>query len=206
MKKSCYLCGSILIKNINKTQDHVPPDCIFPDTKPENLITVPCCKNCNKEYKTLDEKMKNYISIIAGEKSSDAGEKSKHEVLKSPKLRNDFLKHIQPHSSLVDNSGNSRLLFNFKNEELNRWLVRIVKGLYFNKYRERMSEHSIYKVKAHPDLFPQPSQTFPLEEGLNLRPFFVYGVVKDENKGNSNTWVLIFYDHLIFTVSVDDPN
>ena len=206
MKKLCYLCGSILIKNINKSKDHIPPDCIFPDTKPENLITAPCCKNCNEEYKTLDEKMKNYISIIAGEKSSDAGEKSKHEVLKSPKLRNDFLKHTQPHSSLVDNSGNSRLLFNFKNEELNRWLVRIVKGLYFNKYRERMSEHSIYKVKAHPDLFPQPSQTFPLEEGLNLRPFFVYGVVKDANKGNSNIWVLIFYDHLIFTVSVDDPN
>ena len=204
MNKSCYLCGSILIKNINKSKDHVPPDCIFPDTKPENLITVPCCEACNKDYRTLDEKMKNYISIIAGEKSSDAGKKSKNEILKSPKLRNDFLKHTQPHSSLIDSAGNPRLLFNFNNDELDRWLVRIVKGLYFDKYRKRMHE-SIYEVKALPKLTPQPSETFPIEEGLNLRPFFVYGVVKDENKENRNTWVLIFYDHLIFTVSVDYP-
>ena len=203
MKKSCYLCGSILIKNINKSKDHVPPDCIFPDPKPKNLITVPCCEDCNKEYTILDEKMKNYISIIAGDQSRVAGEKSKHEILKSPKLRNDFLEHTQPHSSLVDNSGNPRLLFNFKDEEIDRWLVRIVKGLYFNKYKKRMQDDLIFKAKAYPDLFPQPSETFPMEEGLNLRPFFVYGVVKDEN--NNNTWVLIFYDHLIFTISVDDP-
>ncbi|MCG7853234.1 MAG: HNH endonuclease [Methanosarcinaceae archaeon] len=199
MKKSCYLCGSTLLKNINKSKDHVPPDCIFPDTKPKNLITLPCCEDCNKEYGILDEKMKNYISILAGEKS-------KNEILKSPKLRNDFLKHTQPHSTLIDSSGNPRLLFNFKNEELDRWIVRIVKGLYFNKYKKRMHEHSIYKVKAHPELAPQHSETFPMEEGLNLRPFFVYGFVKDENKENRNTWVLIFYDHLIFTVSVDYPN
>lgn len=206
MKKECYLCGTTLIKNINKSKDHVPPDCIYPDDKPENLITVPCCTECNEEFNPLDEKIKNYLSIIAGKKSSDAGEKSINEILKSRKLRKDFLAHTKQHSSLKDDSGNPRLLFNFKNEELDRWLVRIVRGLYFKKYKKRMQEHSIYKVKAHPELAPQPSETFPMEEGLNLRPFFVYGVLKDEDKENRNMWVLIFYDHLIFTVSVDYPS
>ena len=156
MKKECYLCGTTLIKNINKSKDHVPPECIFPDDKPDNLITVPCCTECNKEFNPLDEKMKNYLSIIAGEKSSDAGKKSIDEILKSRKLRTDFLAHTKQHSSLKDDSGNPRLLFNFNNEELDRWLVRIVRGLYLNKYKKRMHEHSIYKVKAHPELAPQP--------------------------------------------------
>jgi hypothetical protein len=59
MKKICYLCGSTLVKNFNKSKDHIPPACIFPDNKAKNLITLPCCENCNKEYRTLDEKMKN---------------------------------------------------------------------------------------------------------------------------------------------------
>ena len=39
-----------------------------------------------------------------------------------------------------------------------------------------------------------------MEEGLEFRPHFVYGIVKEKNV---DFWVLIFYDHLMFSVSVD---
>ena len=202
MNKQCYLCGVTLIKNRNKSKDHVPPDCIYPDNKPLNLITIPCCRDCNKEYELLDEKMRNFISIIAGEKSSNAGEKAKKEVLRSSKLSNQFFSYTKPHPSLVDDNGNPRLLFYFKDDELNKWLIRVVKGLYFYRYKVRIDERSNFKVKSHPELSPQPSETFPMEEGLKLRPYFVYG---DDNKLDSYCWILIFYDHLIFTVTVDIP-
>ncbi len=205
MRKQCYLCGTTLIKNFNRSKDHVPPDCIFPESKPKDLITVPCCINCNQEYKMLDEKMKNFISIIAGEKSSDAGEKSKHEIIRSSKLRNNFLSYAKLHTSSTDNVGNPRLLFHFKKDELYKWIVRIVKGLYFDHHKASINKRSIFKVKPHPELSPQPSETFPMEEGLKFRPYFVYGTVKNDNKLDSNYWVLIFYDHLIFTVLVDNP-
>jgi len=203
--KKCYLCGTNLIKNKNKSDDHVPPDCIFPNAKPPNLITVPCYIICNEEYRPLDEKMRNYIAILAGEKASDAGEKAKKEVLKSRKLCKQFLSHTKPHPSLVDNAGNPRLVFYFKDEELNKWLIRVVKGLYFHRNKIRIDEHSFFTVNKHPELCPQPSESFPMEEGLRLRPYFVYGVIKDENKLNSDYWILIFYDDLIFTVTVDKP-
>lgn len=120
MNKQCYLCGVTLIKNHNKSKDHVPPDCIYPDNKPPNLITIPCCKDCNKEYKPLDEKMRNFISIIAGEKASNAGEKAKKEIDRSKKLSKEFLTYTKPHPSLVDDNGNPRLLFYFKDDELNK--------------------------------------------------------------------------------------
>ena len=54
----CYICGVDLIKNKNKSKDHVPPECIFPDEKPKNLKTVPCCIKHNAEFQALDEKMR----------------------------------------------------------------------------------------------------------------------------------------------------
>lgn len=173
MKKQCYLCGTILIKNQNKSKDHIPPDCIFPDNKPRNLITVPCCIKCNKEYKTLDEKMRNFISILAGKKASDVGEKAKREVLKSQKLLNQFLSYTKPHPSLVDNNGNHELLFYFKDQEINKWLIRIVKGLYFHRNKTRIDEHSIFNVIKHTELCPQPSPSFlVMNRGLSIPLFF----------------------------------
>jgi hypothetical protein len=39
-----------------------------------------------------------------------------------------------------------------------------------------------------------------MERGLEFRPYFVYGVIKEEN---TDFWVLIFYDYLMFSVTTD---
>lgn len=57
--KSCIYCGSF--ENI--TRDHVPPKNIFPDPKPENLITVPSCKKCNQTAGKDDEYFRLVFSI-----------------------------------------------------------------------------------------------------------------------------------------------
>ncbi len=93
--KQCYLCGEELIKNRNKSKDHVPPDCIFPQDKPRNLITIPCCKNCNEEFAQLDEKMRNFLAILAIDKSGDVGQIAKRNVLKSQKRREEFLAYTK---------------------------------------------------------------------------------------------------------------
>lgn len=36
---------------MNIGKDHVIPKQFFPGPRPNNLITVPCCSKCNKEYK-----------------------------------------------------------------------------------------------------------------------------------------------------------
>lgn len=198
--KQCYLCGEGLIKNKNKSKDHVPPDCIFPQEKPPNLITVPCCTECNGAFKQLDEKMRNFFAIIAGDKSGEVGKIAQHEILRSRRLSKEFLSYTKEQGSLVDYQGNPRLIFHFNNEELDRWLVRVVKGLFFHRNKTRISESAIYEVKVLSECVPQPSKTFPMEEGLEFRPYFVYGIIQE---GDSNFWVLIFYDHLMFSVTVN---
>jgi len=200
--RQCYLCGKDLRKNQNKSKDHVPPDCIFPKEKPQNLTTVPCCRECNEAFKSLDEKMRNFFAVIAGDKSGEASKIAQHEILRSGRLSKDFLSYTKPHPSLVDDKGNPRLVFYFNNEELERWLTRVVKGLAFHRTRIRISDRAVFKMKVLSEFVPQPSNTFPMERGLEFRPHFVYGVI---HEGNADFWLLIFYDHLMFSITVDIP-
>lgn len=48
---SCVYCG----KPEPKTVDHIPPACLFPSPRPSDLITVPCCLDCNNDASKDDE-------------------------------------------------------------------------------------------------------------------------------------------------------
>ena len=43
------------------TRDHIPPKSFFPKPRPNNLITVPCCRTCHKEFTENDEYLRNYL-------------------------------------------------------------------------------------------------------------------------------------------------
>lgn len=202
--RQCYLCGANLLKNVNSSKDHIPPDCFFPaGTQP--MITVPCCITCNKEYCRLDEKMRNFIATLSSSVSTEPIEKGRQATLKSPGTAREYLSYTKSHPTLVTADGQPRLLFFFDSEELTSWLSRIVKGLFFHENRRRISDAAVFTVKSLPEIRPQPSVTFPFEKGLERRPYFVYGVVKDDNKPNRDFWVLVFYDQIVFSVTVEIP-
>ncbi len=203
MEQWCYLCGEKLIKNKNKTKDHVPPECIFPKNKPPNLITLPCCNNCNQSFQPLDEKMRNIFAILAIKNSGEVGQVARKEVLKSRKLSAEFLYHTKKHPTLLYENGNPCLEFFFNEDELNLWLKRVVKGLYYHHNNSRIKDNAIYNIKKYPQLEPPQSNTLPLKEGLKFRPYFIYGIIKEPN---NDFWVLCFYDYLIFSVSVNIPS
>src|SRR5260221_14492806 len=56
-----YLCGATQ----DLTRDHVPPANLFPPPRPGDLITVPCCKNCNQSYSLDDEAMRVWLAAAA---------------------------------------------------------------------------------------------------------------------------------------------
>lgn len=55
--KFCIYCG----KREANERDHVPPKCFFVKPFPSDLITVPCCSQCNREYGKIDEYMRNIL-------------------------------------------------------------------------------------------------------------------------------------------------
>ena len=57
----CIYCG----KNESTTRDHIPPKCFFPSPRPNNLITVPCCEECNNNFGKDDERVRNLLTSLA---------------------------------------------------------------------------------------------------------------------------------------------
>lgn len=49
----CVYCGAP-----STTKDHVPPKCLFPKPRPNNLVTVPCCSSCNSQASLDDQYFK----------------------------------------------------------------------------------------------------------------------------------------------------
>ena len=148
--------------------------------------------------------MRNYFAILAGDRSVSVGRIARREVLRSQKWREVFLSYTREHPSLVDDSGKPRLVFYFDDKELEVWLIRVVKGLFYRRNKKTIiSNAATYKIEKYPQFTPQPSETFPMEKGLEFRPYFVYGVVQESN---TDFWVLIFYDQLMFSVTVDVAN
>lgn len=58
----CYLCG-----NPSTTRDHIPPLGIFPKPRPDNLITVPACGNCNAKTTLDDEYFRTVVSATSND-------------------------------------------------------------------------------------------------------------------------------------------
>lgn len=199
----CYLCGIQLIKNVNKTKDHIPPKEFFPPGT-QNMITVPCCKPHNEEYKPLDDKIRNHMASLITIPAKPI-EKGHRAVLQSPKLAKEYLSYTKTHPTLVGIDGKPRLVFYFDEKELNKWLSRIVKGLYFHEKGHRISDKAIFKSITHPEIYPPKSTAFPMEKGLERRPYFVYSFVKDDDYPDKECCVMIFYDKILFSVIIEIP-
>ena len=60
MEQFCIYCG----RQKATTKDHVPPKSFFTKPRPAKLITVPCCKVCNRTYGKDDERVRNLITSI----------------------------------------------------------------------------------------------------------------------------------------------
>lgn len=56
--KRCAYCGA----TGKLTRDHVPPKNLFPAPRPVDLITVPCCAECNSSFSEDDEHFRTMVA------------------------------------------------------------------------------------------------------------------------------------------------
>jgi hypothetical protein len=97
----CYLCGKTEEELGEKlTKDHVIPNGFFPKPKPPNLLTLPCCLSCQKEYRMDEEYVRNSLSAISNvgaNKDAHYAWKATHRALmRRPALNADFKGRIAP--------------------------------------------------------------------------------------------------------------
>lgn len=198
---SCYLCGSCE----NLTKDHIPPKNLFPDPKPSNLITVPCCKKCNEEMSTIDESFRVFVSsVINRSKSGDWIWNNK--VLGSSFVRSEKLK-AQTRNSLIEVTqtiADNKIKLpavTYPISKAKKYLVRLVKG--FTTYFNPEIDYSRTKYRVN-NIIPNQeivnmleSKFFYIERGD--RVFRMWRMFSKEDS-NISVWVFVFYDGLMFSI------
>ena len=73
LKAVCVYCGS----ENNLTKDHIPPKSLFAKPLPDDLITVPSCRHCNRGASRDDE----YFRMVLVQRRDVGGHPEAMQVL-----------------------------------------------------------------------------------------------------------------------------
>tara|TARA_R110000850_G_scaffold83838_3_gene179908 strand:+ start:699 stop:1409 length:711 start_codon:yes stop_codon:yes gene_type:complete len=128
--KSCFLCGS----EGDITREHIPPKCLFPKPRPNNLLTVPCCFNCNNTASQDDEYLRLAASILfnRNEKGSESFKRVVESTLPGGRIKSrvDELRESMEPIRLPSSAGDIAATKAFVDADaINRSLVRVTKGI-----------------------------------------------------------------------------
>lgn len=199
--KSCYLCGSL--KDL--TKDHIPPKNLFPNPKPSDLITVPCCKKCNEEMSTIDESFRVFVSsVINRSKSGDWIWNNKvigSSFARSKKLKSQTTNSLIEINQTIANQKVKLPALTYPIPKAEKYLIRLVKG--FTKHFNPEIDYSKTKYRV--------ANIIPSQEIVNMLSNKFFYVAKGDGvfrmwrmftkeDRNISIWVFVFYDGLMFMV------
>ncbi|HEY2329339.1 MAG TPA: hypothetical protein VGI63_05955 [Verrucomicrobiae bacterium] len=200
----CYLCGD----TNSITPDHVPPKGFFPEPRPSNLITVPCCAKCNNGFSKDDEAVRAWFSAILG--ATSAGEwilKNKVTpgiMTRSPAFRETWLNSMQDTKLLSEEDGViDAVSFKIDPDRVERFVFRIVKGLLCFYYPDYDYSQDTFVSRL---ILPTRDNLNRLDTFKNsLRyDFRGDGVIQYRfgltDTRQSGLWIIVFYGATLFFV------
>src|ERR1700730_6383431 len=134
----CAYCGIVPAT----TKDHIPPKGIFPLPRPDDLITVPSCVDCNHGASESDEAFRAYLSLHVGMDTPVTRQLWNHAALRGIRHNRRLLRRIKEDTtptwlatpSGVIHSRAFRLLWD--SEAHDKTIARMVRGFYFHHYGE----------------------------------------------------------------------
>ena len=193
MPDFCIFCG----QRPAVTKDHVPPKSFFPRPRPHNLITVPCCVECNAEYGKDDERVRNILTSL------DATENHKaiREQLGGNRNRSwqrdrgkSAVQHVLTSLKVVDvyTAGGiflgDRLAFDLDQPVMDRFIGRTTRALIYHEY-------GIGFVEGHVAWRKPPMETIlPLSTKPKSIGGDVFSYVRYYKPGAAKSlWILTFY-------------
>lgn len=218
-EERCYLCN-ILVRRYRlkrgeptpadqRTRDHIPPEGLFPDPKPTDLITVPCCYRCNNEsFSKLDEQFRAIVSMAAN--VSGAGTavmRSKvfgRSLKESPKLKTQIARSIVHGTVQTPYGLVTGPLVTMDKNQFAPFLIRITKGLLAHFYPKidyfglAFSVVQLGQFRADQPEFRTVVSNLKFDQRGNGVFRFWHGLAKEDP--TSGLWVLQFYNAALFMV------
>lgn len=212
METVCIYCG----EREATTKDHVPPKCIFPEPRPGNLITVPCCEICNRTYGKDDERVRNLLTSL---KTTEEHSAIKEQIAKK---RDRSYTRVEGRSNLqhiiasVEKVGRhtsggiylgEALAFTLDQPTIDRFIQRLARALLYH-------ENAIAHVECDIEWKMSPDEAELDRMPQDIKAFLFSGKVKDFGEGVfsyvgyfypekvSSLWLLNFYSGIEFMVIV----
>lgn len=203
----CYLCRELA----PETRDHVVPVCLFPDPRPSNLLTLPCCRNCQVKFSKDEEYFRDFISATSsdkkGSRANEIWQKTRRSLKRSQSKNREFRKRLEQ-VDIVSPAGiflGKRLTLSAEDRRLGNVIEKIGRGLHAD----------ITGVSAPPDwkriVYPLGQPTKIPEELLIPNLVIHYdgvfacrgGIAVD---APTSVWLMQFFDKQIFWIVLHDPN
>ncbi len=128
------------------TRDHVPPKALFPEPRPDDLVTVPCCESCRRTQSADDEYFRTMIAMredAAAHPAAAAILKKVHRSLRRPehrKLTAALLASTKDVAmrSLAGLYVGSGTMYAVDLKRLDRVIARTMRGLHFHHSGDRV--------------------------------------------------------------------
>lgn len=221
MAKSCIYCGS----GEDLTRDHIPPKTLFPKPRPSNLITVPCCKNCNGSFSLDDEYFQIMLSLRIDVHKKDSVQKNWKKILRGLKRSESagFYKSIM--SSIKKRNVKTKdgiylgkiSTYDIDVERVKNISDRIIQGLYFNITGNRIPREYDYTstIYNQDDIDEQRVKVFQMfitalgpEEENKIGDVFSYRYKQMDFDLNTCLFYFSIYDNFEFfgMVSKEEDN
>ena len=202
----CALCG----KMAYLTKEHIPPRCLFPKPRPTGLqlITVPCCSECNNGTTEEDEYFKVTVSLRVGARdflSARLFDSTKKTVCKNRKFFSEIFDSEQPiftpsgiytgYSAVSRSEGPTRLVAR-----------KIISGLFYHHFGKPVPTSHVTVVQLTSDI-PREQDQFMSDWIQGVAQFlechavgsggiFRYGFTTASEDGDTTVWFLSFYGQM----------
>src|SRR5438445_6283846 len=147
----CVYCGKVRLL----TDDHIPPQNLFPKPRPGSLIRVPSCEPCNGGASKDDEYFRLFITVREDAKGHPDRDAVLPVVLRSlnrPEARG-FAKAFWKNTRYAERMSPSGLflssgrVYEAEGRRMDRVAVRIVKGLVFHETHKRVpDDHKVQPI------------------------------------------------------------
>lgn len=205
------------------TLDHIPPKGIFPPPRSANLITVPCCKECNASFGRDDEYFRAVLASrddVGSNAAALALMDTIYRGLSRPQsagFKTSFLAATYP-VELLTSSGiyvGQSMGINVEYPRLERVTARIIRGMYFRETGIKLPldcEINTYLDKGFSESIQGGDTTvINLVDKLSSRPanviepdvFGYWHQIVDSDR-HLSAWLLLFYKRIWFLGITDD--
>lgn len=202
ISQECVYCGV----NPGTTNDHVPPNQMFPDPKPSNLITVPACPQCNGGFQKDEEYFRGLFALTGAtieQEAPEFWEKVCRGLERSPGLK-----------KTINDSLRAGTMVNPDGVEVGRWMTiednierivnliaKCVRGLYFFEMSTPMSPSVPITCHLSRDEVVDLGTLYRItRQGKRSWPgVFEYRYTIEGDDPTTSAWIFTFYSTCVYT-------